>query len=152
MNRGSLITCFNRFWRCLGRIVERDLFNPFGRLAEFMSLISMCGWLYVLLAREGLFNSPGYVGFHGVSQQTWITVFGTAVCLQCIAILWRPKRYWGELRFVSMVFASSIWLIVTVNFTVADAPTTATATYFGMFFVCTILGFRLAWKASSPRS
>lgn len=127
-------------------VVENHVFWPRGRLVELMSLIAMSNWLLTLLTCPGLFESPTYLGFQGVSQDTWAVIFGTVVLLQCFVIIWRPRCYWGELRFICMALSAAIWVLVTNNLFYTDAPTTATGTYLGLSIICSLLGVRFAWK------
>ena len=131
--------------------IDEHVYWPHGRLIELLSLFVMCNWLWTLSTTPGLFERAAFVGFSGVSQDVWIGIFGSAILFQITAIFWRP-HYWGELRFLSIVITSSIWVMVTANFIVTRAATTATGTYMGLAVICTLLGARLAWKASSYRS
>lgn len=138
----------NKFWAKFINFLDLYVFWPNGRLVEWLSLLIMVGWIYKLATVDGYLDRDIYVGFRQWEQTSWTTVFCIGAIMHAIGIFYR-STYWPEVRFLSLLFATSLWAFVTVEFVTSGLQTMAPATFGVIGLTCFTLGIRVAWKSSS---
>lgn len=137
---------------CPGRIRQAYasifLFDQ-ARPVEWLSLISLFGWVWQILKNPQLLERDSYVSFSSLPPQAWAVLMALIALVQLLVMFKVNGRFAHELRFAAMTLTASIWTVIAVNFWGSGISTTANITYSALAFVTALTGIYLGWKTQS---
>lgn len=127
-------------------------YAPSNILVDWLSAIVLTGWLANLTTYgEVMLARDIYEGFHSLSANAWMMIFGLVLISHLTSLFYRGKHA-GIFRYISLVMATALWTFVSVNFMAFAPPNMATWTFGSLAFICFLLGTRIAWTSSYQHS